>query len=84
MIKEHGQMEVLVDGKIELRRYTINNAVPYSTRYLERFQKFEPEVSEGESFEWVVGSDIPIIVKAGFPLLRDEPDAPPFPSTGDQ
>lgn len=62
MIYDNGTMDVMVDGKIERRRYSINVAIEPSNRYMQRVQRYEPDLQPNEQCFYTHTSDIPTIV----------------------
>lgn len=61
MIHDDGIMDVMMEGQVVRRRFSINVASdllgrPQPTTY-------EPEIYDGEMVMWSVGSDIPTIIK---------------------
>lgn len=67
MIYENGTMDVRVDGKIERRRYSINVGIEPSNRYMQRVQRYEPELKPGEQCLYSITDDIPTIVTVSCP-----------------
>lgn len=78
-IHEDGTMDVLVDGRSERRRYSINVDAPFENRYIARVQsKYAPELREGEEAMYMLDSDTPVIVCKPIPIVDRSYDDPFF------
>lgn len=56
MIHEDGTMDVMVDGQVVRRRYSVDTTAGFGQRY-------EPETYDGEMAMWTVSSDVPTIIR---------------------
>jgi hypothetical protein len=70
-IHQDGTMDVrLEDGTTERRRFEVRLDAPFSNRYLERVQRYEPETRDNEEVMHFI-DDIPLIVVRNAPA--DDP-----------
>lgn len=64
MIHDTGIMDVLIDGKPEVRVFEVNADAPLCNRYIKRIQtRYRPQLKPNESYHYEPGSDIPIITR---------------------
>ena len=52
MIHEDGTMDVMVDGRVVRRRYSVDITAGFG-------QQYEPDTYDGEMVMWTVSSDVP-------------------------
>lgn len=55
MIHEDGTMDVMVDGQVVRRRYSVDTTMGFGW--------YEPETYDGEMVMWTVSSDVPTIIR---------------------
>lgn len=55
MIHEDGTMDVMVEGQVVRRRYSVDTTAG--------FARYEPEAYDGEMVMWTVSSDVPTIIR---------------------
>lgn len=80
-VYENGKMDVLIDGELRQREYSVNVGATDSNRYIDRVQaRFSPHTNEGEEVVWIAGSDVPYILQRPVNHYKDESYDRPHPN----